>query len=283
MMIIYQGRCIQLASRLPIPASHRHSLFAPPHRNVMTTPFAPPLEATERPVRIVLGEDAVTSCSTTSWKVTCRERFPLTHNMPFQNFTWPQSEASNDANHQFDSPAFDMDAALSELSQGLHASSTGSQTVFIAKGPWISWLSLFYLESLPLAGLVLVDPLPLHQHQTYVNQFELYYQNHKHSADYKLFQDYMQHWDHWSLQLEPGAVPMVVLSTMTRNVWRRAAQETSQQHSGSVFGNVPVLEMLPALSRIKRNDNVGSSDTIHYAYVEHVVDVLADWVVDRVL
>jgi hypothetical protein len=238
-------------------------------RLVVTTPFNPPPHTTERPCQIVLAQDA--ACTDVfSWKGVCENRFPDVHGMPFQYFSWSDQLTS----------VFDMDSALSELRRDFSradiTNAGGSQTVLIARGPWMSWISLFYLESLPLAGLILVDPLPL-DHQNYVNQFELLYQNYKTSKEYNLYQDYMQHWDHWSLNIEPGAVPMIIVSSKPRGVWKKAAQTTADRHTGNVYGAVPVIE-LPYTARNKRK-GVESEEE----YAEQVVDVLADWVIDRVL
>lgn len=133
----------------------------------------------------------------------------------------------------------------------------------------MSWLAQFYLESLPLAGLVMIDPMPLDM-QHFVNQFELQYTNHKDSPEYRMFQDFAQHWDHWSLKLEPGAVPMLIAITKPRSVWEKAAKATAARQEGGRFGPVPICKLIQK----KQNEDF---------YLENVVDEFADWIQERVL
>ena len=226
---------------------------------------------TERPCPVILAEDSLYSDQ--SWTPVCEERFPNVHGMPYQQFSWSSTDTT-----------IDMDAALSELSRDLSTSSISSspQTVLIARGPWMSWMALFYLESLPLAGLVLVDPLPL-DHVNFVNQMELAYAQHKDSIDYRLFQEYSEHWSHWTLQLEPGAVPMLVVSTVSKSGWRKAAQATADRHSGSVHGAVPVVELIIDTTTKTRVRRAEAAEPESSTYQERVVDTLADWIQDRVL
>ena len=264
--MIFHGRHVSmlLSCRLSRPLLTQSRRYDITRRNLLTSPVEPPLTMTERPCGVVLAEDAL--YAENSWKTVCENRFPNVHGMSFRNFSWPLSAKEE----------LDMDFALAEMSRDL---SSNPQTLLIARGPWLSWMALFYLESLPLAGLVLVDPLPL-DHVSFVNQMELAYAQHQDSIDYQLFQEYSEHWSHWTLQLEPGAVPMLVVSTTSKSVWRKAAQATADRHSGPVHGAVPVVELMDVTSKRRQSAVEAEQES---TYGELVVDALADWMEDRVL
>ena len=117
----------------------------------------------------------------------------------------------------------------------------------------MSWMASFYLESLPLAGLVMVDPMQLDD-MNGLNQFELQYEKLglKDSFQYKLYQEYAEHWDHWTLKLEPGSVPMMIMYTNVRPGYKRCAENTAIRHGD----NVPVLKM-PSTARSHVDDCIG--------------------------
>lgn len=140
-----------------------------------------------------------------------------------------------------------LDDALGEMKSDF-SSSTIAQPILVARGPWVGWLAQFYLESLPLSALILVDPLPFGDSTQACRMYEHLHQSHCHSAneppspvEYLLFQDYLEHSDHWTLRLEPAAVPTLVISTIPS--WRAHALATAARHStGSTTTNseVPV-------------------------------------------
>jgi hypothetical protein len=141
--------------------------------------------------------------------------------------------------------------------------------VLIARGPWMCWMAQFYLEDLPLAGLVMIDPLPLDD-MNGINQFELVYEKkgldkcNAGTAEFAMFQDYVNH--KRALQLEPGVVPMLVLHTILRPAFKCAADNTARRHSdpNGPFGSVPVL-------------------TLDCPEEEAIIDLISEWIDDRVL
>ena len=143
-----------------------------------------------------------------------------------------------------------FDTALQEMKNDL--SLEGPNMVLVTRGPWMSWMASFYLESLPLAGLVMVDPMQLDD-MNGINQFVLQYEKLglQNSLQYKLYQEYAEHWDHWTLKLEPGAVPMLVMYTNVRPGYKRCAENSALRH-----GNVPVLKM-PSSSQTHVDDCIG--------------------------
>jgi hypothetical protein len=136
--------------------------------------------------------------------------------------------------------------------------------VLIARGPWMCWMAQFYLEDLPLAGLVMIDPLPLDDRNG-INQFELVYAKNglESNKEFVIFQDFMN--NERSLQLEPGIVPMLVLHTILRPAFKRSADNTARRHSdpNGPFGSVPML-MLDCPD-------------------EEAIDLISEWIDDRVL
>lgn len=120
------------------------------------------------------------------------------------------------------------------------------QQVLVARGPWMSWMAQFYLESLPLSGLVMVDPLPFNDGDACLLFEHMFKRHNGHvdalSREYILYQDYLNHWDHWMLKLEPGVIPMMVLHSQADARWRRHANATAARHS-SDCRSVPVVDI----------------------------------------
>jgi hypothetical protein len=164
----------------------------------------------ERPCTIVLAEDE--GFYAQSWN-TWRSTLVHEHGFSF-------AQISVTATHDFD-------AALRELSSDLSHLGT-HDAVLLSRGPMISWLAQFYLESLPLQGLIMVDPLPL-DHGDSVQALERYYATT--SASRSLFHDYVEHYAHWTMKLEPGSVPMMILATqLDSDVYWKGALRTKERH-----------------------------------------------------
>ena len=211
-------------------------VVTPPRRLLMTPAVEPPPEVTESPTSLVLTEDE--GFYPSSWHDAFSAHIPQQHGMPYSRF----SMAADTAN---------FDAALQEMKNDL--ASQGSSTVLVTRGPWMSWMASFYLESLPLAGLVMVDPMQLDD-MNGINQFELQYEKLGlvDTLQYKLYQEFSENWDHWTLKLESGSVPMLVLYTNVRPGYKRCAENTALRHGD----NVPVLKM-PSTARSHADDCIG--------------------------
>lgn len=205
----------------------------------------------ERPVTFILGEDA--GFYPKSWLPTFQEKVPKEHGMQFCSFTLdPQSTSFDDA--------------LNELKND-----AGSfvDTVFVARGPFMSWMAQFYLEDLPFKGLIMVDPMQLDD-QNGVNQFQLQYDKLglTSSQQYQMFLDFDQHWGHWTYRLEPGVVPMMILYTADRPMYKRCAENTALRHSlDESMADIPILKM-PSTKR--KHD-------------EESLEAIVDWINDRAL
>jgi hypothetical protein len=150
-------------------------------RTLMTPVQEPPINSTvpESTVSIVLTEDAGFYQST--WHDGFSPALPEKHGVSYSRFSLSQ-----------DKP--DFDSALREMKDDL--STCSANTVLVTRGPWMSWMASFYLESLPLAGLVMIDPMQLDD-MNGINQFCLQYEKLGllESQQYKLYQEFAEHWD----------------------------------------------------------------------------------------
>jgi hypothetical protein len=209
-------------------------------RSLLTLPITtPPLDSTvpENIYTIILTEDG--GLYPESWHEQCSTKLPIEHGISYTNFsltTDTESDSNSSLFHQ----------GLQEMKQELsteHLGTTGG--ILVARGPWMSWLAQFHLESMSLAGVVLVDPLPLEDRNS-LNQMELLYQKRgiENSLEYKMYRDYVAHFkDNWgatALQLEPGSVPMLVLQSFNRPAFDKAAIKTADRHENleGPFGKV---------------------------------------------
>eukprot|EP00956_Cyclotella_meneghiniana_P003918 scaffold4717_cov66-Cyclotella_meneghiniana.AAC.9 len=118
-------------------------------RGLVTSSAPPPLEEAliERPETIVLIESSLYK---QQWKD------PFTNFCPQQglHFASIDISPSNDDDLTIESMEHTLSTDISSISEPAY-------TILIARGPIQSLVAQYYLESLPLAGLVLVDPLIL--------------------------------------------------------------------------------------------------------------------------
>jgi hypothetical protein len=118
-----------------------------------------------------------------------------------------------------------FDMALSTMKNDFRTlGSLLPQPILVARGPVLSWMAQFYLESLPLAGLIMIDPIPFTTQPAYA-LYQSHYNANQYSGNtgtssmilskeyYDIIQDYNEHWDHWTLKIEAGSIPMLILST----------------------------------------------------------------------
>lgn len=205
-------------------------------RTILTPTVEPPVNVVERPFALVLSEDPGFYPQNSSWRKCFQQEFPQRHGISY-------------ATHQFSGMVNSFDAAVSELKMDL-ASGDQPPPVLVARGPWISWVAQFYLESLPLAGLIMVDPLPLDDTKG-IDQFQSYFRERglDQTREYRMFQEFQEHWGHWMLQLEAGSVPMGVFYTVNRPGFQRCAESTAYRHSLSdgPFGAV-CAEQIPLMN-----------------------------------
>ena len=124
-------------------------------RSLVTDVVAPPLDSQlpELPVTLILAEDDgfYGDESPSSWHKEFAETLPTEYGMSYGRF----SMSPNTSN---------LDQAMQEMKNNLTSDATtfsASNVILVARGPWMSWMAQFYLQDLPLAGLVMVDPMLL--------------------------------------------------------------------------------------------------------------------------
>ncbi|CAB9517968.1 expressed unknown protein [Seminavis robusta] len=261
-------------------------------RNVVTLLEEPPLDSPipERPCTVALVQDSLYGPASTSlWKAQLRSLVPTEFGMSFANLDLSHEQEKQQG-------LLALDALQSDLLQ-----METPQVVLIARGPLVSWWAQLYLESFSLAGLVLVDPLvpvgdtgmgtvidadaATNQAFQYVadearkNGSSNYLQN----ISSLFFSKKRQR----GLLLEPGAVPMMVLST--HPFLSEPAQQTAERHrivydgqdredpSNPMFhlGDVPVISMDLG------EDNAGGSrvDPLQQCFR----DTIGPWIENQVL
>ena len=207
-------------------------------RHFLTAINEPSPATREHPCTLILAEDQ--DFYETSWQPLLTEILTpqgISSACLTLSSSLSSTDSSNNINTNTNSGSL-MDQALTEMASDL---TSIPQVVLVARGPWMSWMAQLYLESLAVAGLVLVDPLPLDD-QNSINQFELAYQkrNLQSSINYKMFQECMEHWDHWTLRLEPDAVPMMVMSSQAaKRGFVRAAENTVRRHAPDIAPDSP--------------------------------------------
>jgi hypothetical protein len=131
--------------------------------------------------------------------------------------------------------------------------------VLITRGPIVSLVAQYYLESLPLAGLVMVDPI-LYPFPKL--QFK------RGSMQDAFMKGVLAEKETRPLKLEPGVVPMLIFRSMVDPIFEKAAEAVALRHSDpdGAFGKVPVYDI---------------SVTDEAALM--AIDVVSDWIDDRVL
>lgn len=192
----------------------------------------PPTFKFERPYNVVLAEDIGLfddgpEQTKSSWAPMLSRQLPNVHGIAFR--TWrpsPETPAT------LGETQFELEKDLGEI----------PKLVLVARGPILSWITTFYLESMSAAGVILVDPLNFtelnesrQKRRRFMDEY-LQYQNVKYplSSRHQRVLDYLEHdteWQHF-LMLEAGAVPMAVFSTMhIRNEWKLQAHIMAARHS----------------------------------------------------
>jgi hypothetical protein len=192
-------------------------------------------------------------------------------------------------------------------------------------------MAQFYLESLPLAGLIMIDPIPFTKERAY-ELYQSHYNANKENSNngansmilskeyYDVIQDYNEHWDHWTLKIEAGAIPMLILSTKVSESmmmddddgfvgggnddnddelpfssgnteptdvedtfsWREFAEQTAQRHSSSGGGTGTTTTTLDDTDQRKAPMTVPVID-IDPNNIKHCSTVIHDWINDKVL
>lgn len=143
---------------------HRATYHA--RRGIVISSVEPPLDVPiERPERIVLAESSLYE---SSW-VECAESFFPSNGLHFVAIDIMRALHNNTNNDDVASQVKRLEQAMAEDLSNLgevtddvgQPTSTSAHDVLIARGPIQCLIAQYYVESLPLAGVVLIDPLLL--------------------------------------------------------------------------------------------------------------------------
>ena len=122
-------------------------------RGIASAITEPPLDTNviEKPFTLLLMEDRFIYKDT--WKSAFEKCIPRDYGMSFASLTVPEESTFDDMVEELKSDLFPIHDA-----------------VLISRGPISSWCAQFYLESRPLKGLVMVDPIPFDQQEDWKYQ-----------------------------------------------------------------------------------------------------------------
>lgn len=215
-------------------------------RTIVTESIEPPPGSTipERPCEVVLIQDPFYQ---TCWQGAFSQVLPNERGLHFCNISMDD--------------CLSLAEGLSELQQDL---SGLPNPVLIARGPLVSLVAQYYLESLPLAGLVLVDPI-LSSHKDALRKIEPVLD--KSSAQYKFASSFLTGAETRPLKLEPGVVPLMIFHSLDHSLFQQAAHDVAFRlgDSDGTFGDVPVHDITPEQDKM----------------VE--IDFITEWIDDSVL
>ena len=192
----------------------------------MSSVIEPPIDVEERPYTIILAEDGLYQDGlSVSWHSSFAQVFPPKFGLSYQHFSLPPPP--NPLPTDVDEYSW-VDQVLTEISLNVQ---TLPDAIWVARGPIQCHLAQLVLERSAFRGLVLVDPMDfastdcvrameqyLKQQQRQRDRIEPSQQRNEdrpaHNLwDCVLFEEITNHWDHWTLKVEPGAVPMLILQT----------------------------------------------------------------------
>jgi len=216
-------------------------------RMVMTESIEPPPLSTvsERPCEVVLAQDA--------------GLYPTCWLKPFSQIL-PQERGLHFCSVSIDSR--NLQEGLDILEQDL---APLPNIVLIARGPLVSLVAQYYLESLPLAGLVMVDPILIHHVDALQKIGSSFEQD---SVQHEFVGGILSGMETRPLKLEPGAVPVLVFQSMEDSTFCEAAKDVALRHGDpdGAFGEVPVHAI-----------STDDKDALL------AIDVITEWIDDSVL
>lgn len=218
-------------------------------RSIVTFIEEPPLHSTipERPCIVALVQDNgfYDKKSTNQWQDALRHVGPNQLGITVANFEWndlrkPTADDNRNILEQgLEALQMDMDQLMSP------------HVILVARGPLVSWVSQLYLESFSVAGLVLVDPLPLDDNadnddnnnddnildadqfsqaiQDYANDFPGVLHEHTHLENF-LSDTNSKQGARRPLLLEPGAVPTMIVQSIPVPLFIAGSQQTADRH-----------------------------------------------------
>lgn len=210
-------------------------------RTIVTSFEEPPLDSTvpELPCTVVLlqDNDIYGESSTTNWEKELRRAIPHEFGMSFGAASL-HSPALNNSSEDHDDEI--LEESLTELRNDL-SQIMNPQIILIARGPLVSWIAQLHLESNPLAGLVMIDPLLLDDSEADYLKPAIDYlieslpsNLHSKSSNGRsihLLQSlYSNRQNMRPLLLEPGSVPMMIFYSFHNQAYLNAVHQTANRH-----------------------------------------------------
>jgi hypothetical protein len=195
----------------------------------------PPLvtNVIERPVTLVLLED--NGIYPASWRDELHDQIPAKYGMSFGYIS-----------------ELDHLSTFEQRVNDLTELSTISDAVLVARGPLASWSAQLYLESLPVQGLVMMDPILFDRREALdveaTEQLKILMEQRglQSSGDYRQLEAISRGLETRKLKLEPSPVPILVLQTLEGDLFSQTASETARRHSHvdlGLFGDVQVADI----------------------------------------
>uniref|UniRef100_A0A7S3V5W9 Uncharacterized protein n=1 Tax=Chaetoceros debilis TaxID=122233 RepID=A0A7S3V5W9_9STRA len=248
---------------------------------IMSPTFETPLDSTvmEKPYTLILMEDPtpvekndITSDSTSSSTSRSWE-----HDF--------QSKVPNDCGMSFASLAYDSKnvhgskLTLAQQLQALKASPLSSihDAILVTRGPLSSLMAQYYLESLSLQGLVMIDPILIDDDENITASEG----NDNDSVANFVTSTLMQSQEDMSMHMfqssrllvEANSVPMMVMTSKNDARWNEASKFVANRHSDEdgIYGIVPIVDLA---------DNDCYDDGVDRELKEVIVvlDHIHDWI-----
>ena len=225
----------------------------------------------EKPYTVVLMEDDISpsvfyggkeclpdkndDIELSSWAETFRSRIPRDYGMSFASiFLQMRSDSTTERT-----------ATILDALEALKASSLPNMAdaLLVARGPLSALCAQYYLESFPLKGLIMIDPVLLEgdnsSDETALFSFVA-------NQVYPNDADSLDRFRSERLLVEPNAVPMMVVRTISEEIglvdwraaWRLSSQHVADRHGDNEgpYGIVPVVDMVESSTTDYKDDDM---------------------------
>mmetsp|Transcript_24328 Transcript_24328/g.27144 ORF Transcript_24328/g.27144 Transcript_24328/m.27144 type:complete len:363 (+) Transcript_24328:102-1190(+) len=201
-----------------------------------------------------------------SWIDTFRSKIPREYGMSFASISIHRKNHCRDDVGGGDAPVLLFDELLKALK--VSELPTINDTVLIARGPVASLCAQYYLESLSLKGLIMIDPILINDEKDdYCNdddddtvtllRSKVLFTIVGTTNITERFQndDDQDRFRSSRLLIEPNAVPMMVVLTVPNDeVWNRSSRFVATRHSNP-DGPYGMVEIVDLTTEKKKNEN----------------------------
>lgn len=229
-------------------------------RSLMSEIVEPPLVSNviERPCTVVLLEDK--GIYPASWRDELQDQIPANYGMSFGYIS-----------------ELDQLSTFKQRVNDLIDLATITDAVLVARGPLASWSAQLYLESLPVQGLVMMDPIlfdrrdDLDVEATEELKLSMEQRGLQSSGDYRQLEAISQGLETRKLKLEASPVPILILQSMGGDVFAQTASETARRHRHDLglFGEVQVTDI--------------SKEEEDKCKIDEAIQIIDSWIDENVL